>query len=108
MPAEKRSKSAKSSPPSNRSVVLEVLENPRLWGFLAKFTLGILFFIAGFTTANTEYFRLNPIFGIPYLAELLIGLAAGAFGFHTLPIIAINAKNWFEDFLAKEINIIVS
>ena len=91
-----------------RSVVLEVLDNPKLWGFLAKFTLGVLLFIAGFTTANTQYFQQNPIFGIPFLAELLIGLAAGAFGFHTLPILASRVKDWFEDFLAIQINKIVS
>ena len=97
-----------SSATKKRSVVLEVLDNPKLWGFLAKFTLGVLLFIVGFTTANTQYFQQNPIFGIPFLAELLIGLAAGAFGFHTLPILASRVKDWFEDFLAIQINKIVS
>jgi len=101
-------KKATSAEQKQRSVVLEVLENPKLWAFLAKFTLGVLFFISGFTTANTNYFEQYPLFDIPFLAEFLIGLAAGAFGFHTLPIIAARVKDWFEDFLAKEINKIVS
>lgn len=92
----------------SKSVILGVLENPVLWGFLAKFTLGVSFFTAGFVFSNTRFFRVNPLFGIPFLAELLIGLAAGAFGYHTLPIIAIRIKNWFEDFVSKEVNKIVS
>ena len=71
-----------------RSALRRALENPRVWGFLARVTLFSLFFIFAFNASNSIFFFENPIFGIRFLAETLIALAAGVFGFHTVPIIA--------------------
>jgi len=76
--------------------------------FLARVTLGAVFFIVGFNFSNSTYFHEFPLFGIPFLAEALISLVAGAFGFHTLPIVLNKTRHWLEDLIAKIISSIVS
>lgn len=89
-------------------LVASTLENPKVWAFLVKSTLGALFFIVAFNTSNTKFFEENPIFGVRYLAEILIGLAFAAFGFHTVPIIAVMVKEWFEKFISSTVERIVT
>ena len=91
-----------------RSALRRALENPRVWGFLARVTLFSLFFIFAFNTSNSIFFFENPIFGIRFLAETLIALAAGVFGFHTVPIIAEKVRGWFEKLIALIVANIVS
>lgn len=83
------------------------LPSQGITGFIVRITIGAFFFIAGFNFANTVFFRENPLFGIPFLAEIMISIAAGAFGFHTIPLIFNQLKNWFEAFLTSTISNIV-
>jgi uncharacterized protein YacL len=104
MPAKK--KQGKKN--ENRNVVVRTLENPRVWKFLVRLSLGALFFISAFNISTTAFFNDNPIFGVRFLAEILIGLAFAVFGFHTVPIIGMSIKNWFEEFIAETVTEIVS
>ncbi len=91
-----------------KNLLKRTLENPAVWSFLAKITLGALLFIIAFNTSTTKFFNDNPIFGVRFLAEITIGLAAFIFGFHTIPIIALKIRDWSEYFIAKEIEKIVT
>lgn len=83
------------------------IPRPEITGFIIRATLGAVFFIAGFNFANTAFFRENPLFGVKFLAEIIISIATGAFGYHTLPIIFFRLKAWFESFLTSTISNIV-
>ncbi len=91
-------KEQKEKKPTNeqKNIFKQVLEDPRVWGILARITLFCLLFIFAFNISHTVFFMENPVFDIPFLAEVLISLAAGVFGFHTVPIIAAKVKEWFE------------
>lgn len=73
-----------------------------------RLVLAAVFFITGFNYSNTVFFRENPLFGIPFFAEYTISLAFALFGFHTVPIIFLKIKGWFEEFIAKTVYQIVS
>src|SRR3989344_7719858 len=108
MSAAKIIKTGKNVVRSPRSAFRKALENPKVWGFLARVTLFSLFFISAFNLSNSAFFFENPIFGIRFLAETLIALAAGVFGFHTVPIIAEKVRGWFEKLIALVVANIVS
>lgn len=73
-----------------------------------KVGLGSLFFIIAFNLSHTAFFQENPIWGVKYMAEIVLGLAAAAFGFHTLPIIMLKIKEWIEKFIAEQVAKIVA
>lgn len=52
---------------------------------LIRAVIGLIFFILGFNFSRSVFFREYPLFGVPYLAEVLISLVAGLFGFFTFP-----------------------
>lgn len=93
---------------TKKNFVKKALENPKVWKFLVKVTLFSLFFITAFNAANTQFFNDNPIWGVRFLAEILIGLAAGVFGFHTVPIIWQKIGVWFEKIVTGVVTNIVS
>ncbi|MBT7349815.1 hypothetical protein HN803_03395 [candidate division WWE3 bacterium] len=103
MPAKKKTKIEKKS-----NFVARALQNPRVWGFIFRSGLFATFFILAFNTASTTFFNDNPIFHVQFLAETVIGLAFGVFGFHTVPIIAEKSREWFENVLAKVVYDIVT
>lgn len=76
--------------------------------FIVKFILGALFFLFGFNFSNTAFFRENPLFGVSYLAEVLLSFAFGAFGFYTVPNFAKTVTSWVEDLLQRTVSQIVS
>lgn len=102
MTAKKVDKKIKKNP------FKKALENPKVWKFLVQVTLFALFFIIAFNVSNTKFFNDNPIWRVRFLAEGLIGLAAGVFGFHTVPIIARRIADWFERVITGVVNRIVA
>lgn len=74
---------------------------------LIRFLLGLIFSILGFVLANS-YFSENPLFGIPFFAQTIIGFCAGVLAYFFLPVIGLNIKNWFETLIAKTVARIVS
>uniref|UniRef100_A0A7C4XTJ7 PIN domain-containing protein n=1 Tax=candidate division WWE3 bacterium TaxID=2053526 RepID=A0A7C4XTJ7_UNCKA len=91
-----------------KNVILKTLQKPPIWKFLVKAVLGALFFIFGFSISYSRFFFDNPIFGIRFLAETLIGLAAGVFGYHTIPILGLRLKEWTEYYLSDTVSKIVN
>lgn len=76
--------------------------------FITRFTFGSLFFILGFNFSNSVFFNENPLFGVRFLAELLISSAAWLFGFSVLPLMFKRAQNRIEELIQKTVEKIVS
>lgn len=74
----------------------------------ARIIVGALLFIEGFNISNTEYFNENPLFGVRFLAEVLISLTAGVFGFFVVPMLFLQVRAWLEQFIATVISEIVN
>lgn len=75
---------------------------------VVRIVLGALFFIGGFTYSNTAYFQEYPLFGVVFLAEFLLALMAGLFGFYLLPRYFLRAKAWIENLIVTTIYNLVS
>jgi uncharacterized protein YacL len=75
---------------------------------IAKAAFAALFMIFGFNISKGVFFREYPLFGIDYLAEVLISLVAAAFGFFTFPLMLLLSRNWLESTIAKTVTNIVS
>ena len=92
-------------------VIKPKIDKPKIAKSLVRFAiksaLGAVFFIVGFNFSNTLFFHQNPLFGVPFLAEVLISITLGMFGFHTVPILAILVKDWIEKLVTKTISEIV-
>ena len=88
-------------------VVKSRFNKPVIVKFAIKSALGAAFFIVGFNFSNTLFFHQNPLFGVPFLAEVLISITLGMFGFHTVPILAMLVKDWIERLITKTISEIV-
>jgi len=88
-------------------IIKSKINKPLVIKFAVKSTLGAVFFIVGFNFSNTLFFNQNPLFGVPFLAEVLISITLGMFGFHTVPILAILVKDWMEKLVTKTISEIV-
>lgn len=93
---------------TEKSAVTRAIQNPRIWKFLVRTGLFAVFFSYAFNLANTRFFNENPIFGIQFFAEGVIGLAVGVFGFHTVPILGKRAIVWFERVVTSVVNKIVA
>jgi uncharacterized protein YacL len=98
----------KSVKVEKKSVIAKTLQKPKVWQFLVRAVLGALFFIFGFSVSYSRFFFENPIFGVRFLAETLIGLAAGVFGFHTIPLIGSKIQEWTEYYLSDTVSKIVN
>ena len=75
---------------------------------LTRIAFALFFFIVGFKLSNSLFFGLNPLLGLPYLAELAIAGISAFIGFFYIPILAKRIKNWFETLIVKTISDIVS
>lgn len=91
-----------------QNALTKALQNPKVWEILSKVTLFSVFFIFSFNISSSKFFNDNPIFNVRFLAEAVIGLAFGVFGFHTVPIIAKHIGKWFEKVIAKVVYGIVT
>lgn len=69
--------------------------------FIARVVFGALFFIFGFTYSNTSYFQEYPLFGVKFLAEFLLAIAGGMFGFYLVPTYFMRIKNWVEELIVN-------
>ena len=58
--------------------------------------------------SNTAFFRENPLFGVRFLAEILISVAAALFGFSTVPTLAKRVVHWFEHITQNAISNVVN
>jgi uncharacterized protein YacL len=74
---------------------------------IIRAVLGVGFLVLGFNFAHTAFFEQYPLFGVDYLAEVLISAVSGLFGFFTLPRVVIMLKNWIEKVVSDAISAIV-
>jgi len=72
-----------------------------------RLIVAVVFVIFGVIFANTAFFRANPLFGINFLAEILISIVTALFGFFTLPRLFVQGKHWFETLVIKTVSDIV-
>lgn len=85
-------------------------EEPRESISLNPITRGIIsavFFIFGFNFAYGAFFKDNPLYGVPYLAEVLISLVAALAGYYIVPQIIHNTKKWIEKLIIDTVTEIV-
>lgn len=73
-----------------------------------KAALAVVFVVLGFNFSNTAFFDEYPLFGVDYLAEVLISIIAALFGFFTFPRFLILAQRWIETTITKTVSNIVS
>ncbi|KKU57537.1 MAG: PIN/TRAM domain protein [candidate division WWE3 bacterium GW2011_GWB1_47_11] len=94
--------------PQNGKTAQKPKFSPRSIVIFVRFLIAAICFIAGFNFSNTLFFHENPLFGVPFLAELLVSTAAALFGFSILPNWAIRIKAWFEWLVESAVRKVVS
>lgn len=70
---------------------------------IVKAAFAVFFLILGFNFARSAFFREYPLFGVDYLAEVLISIIAALFGFYTLPVLLMISKYWVESTITKTV-----
>lgn len=70
--------------------------------------VAIAFLIAGILLSDTEFFEENPLFGVRYLARILITVVAGFLGFFLIPDLIAQIPKWFESLIQKTVTDVVS
>lgn len=75
---------------------------------IVKAAFAVIFLVLGFDFSSSAFFREYPLFGVTYLAEVLISIIAGLFGFYTFPKLLISARYWFETLVTKTVYTIIS
>ena len=73
-----------------------------------RLLVGIVLFIIGFNFSNSVFFSENPLFGINFLAEILISFTCLLFGIFVLPVLFLEVRNWLETTIAKVVADIVN
>lgn len=74
----------------------------------ARIIVGSVFIILGFSFSNTAFFNRNPLFGVQFLAEILISFACALFGFFIMPAIFVEIRDWAEKLISRIVAEIVS
>src|SRR3989339_2166439 len=75
---------------------------------IIRATLALTLFIIGFNFSNSAFFRDYPLFGLNYLAEIIISLLAAALGYFVIPDIFIQASYTIENVIRKTVAEIVT
>jgi len=75
---------------------------------VVKAAFAVVFLVLGFDFSSSAFFKEYPLFGITYLAEVLISIVAGLFGFYTFPKLLMSIKYWLETLISKTVYNIVS
>lgn len=74
---------------------------------LTRAIISAVFFIAGFNFSYSAFFKENPLYGIPFLAETLISLTSAAAGFYLIPSFVLGLRGWIEDLIKNTVSEIV-
>jgi rRNA-processing protein FCF1 len=91
------------APPSSRQKL-----STRSIKIVVKAAFAVVFLVLGFDFSSSAFFKEYPLFGVNYLAEVLISIVAGLFGFYTFPRLLVSLKYWFETLISKTVSNIVS
>lgn len=68
----------------------------------------VIFLVLGFNFSRSAFFEEYPLFGIDYLAEVLLSLVFASFGFFTFPKLILISKGWVEGLVNKTVTSIVT
>ena len=74
---------------------------------VVKAAFAVIFFVLGFNFSNSLFFEEFPLFGIYYLAEILISLASAMFGFFVFPSLLLLSRRWVEILIKKTVKDII-
>ncbi len=97
---------AKENPQKNK-VAPESQELSKSFNYVYRFILAAILFIGGFNFSYSSFFRDNPLYGVPYLAEILISITAAFIGFYLIPMLFLQLKDWLETLIINTISDIV-
>lgn len=81
--------------------------SPKDINLAIRLLIAVILFIFGFNFSNSYFFREFPLFGIRYLAELVISFTTAAFGFFVLPVLIMEVKYWLEMLVTTTVSDIV-
>lgn len=85
-----------------------VPENSRFMPLWIRLIIGALLFITGFNFSNSLYFNENPLFGVEFLAEVLISYSGLLVGLYLVPNWFFSIKYWLERLVFNAVSEIVS
>lgn len=77
-------------------------------GLIIRSICAAVLFILGFNFSYASVFKENPMFGVPFLAEILISLTFALVGFYIVPQIFLQIKHWIEELIINTVSEIVS
>jgi uncharacterized protein YacL len=75
---------------------------------LLRSIMALVLFIVGFNFSRTSFFREYPLFGVSYLAEIIISLFAAFLGFYYVPRLLMWAKLAIEGLIVNTVTEIVN
>lgn len=75
---------------------------------LLRSILALILFIVGFNFARSSFFKEYPLFGVAYLAEMIISLFAAFIGFFYVPRLILWARNALDSLIVNTITEIVN
>jgi len=75
---------------------------------LLRSIMALVLFILGFNFSRSSFFREYPLFGVSYLAEIIISLFAAFLGFYYVPRLLVWAKSAIEGLIVNTVTEIVN
>jgi uncharacterized protein YacL len=87
--------------------ILSDQPSPREVPMYVRIILAVVFGVLGFTFSRSVFFQDYPLFGRPFLAEILISLLSALIGFYLIPKGFSGAKKWLQKFIIDVISDIV-
>lgn len=78
------------------------------FGYFIRFLVGAVFVIVGFNFSNTTFFNEYPLFGVKFLAEVLISIVAALIGFFLVPKYFLIVQGWLEGVVSRAVFSIAS
>jgi len=76
--------------------------------FIVRFTIGSAFFIVCLNFSNSVFFNENPLFGVNFLAEVVISSVGALIGFFLIPDYFFKLRRWIEQLVSKIVFELVS
>jgi len=75
---------------------------------ITRIVISAVLFIIGFNFSYSSFFREYPLYGVPFLAEIIISVSAGLVGFYIIPKMFSNVVLWLENLIIKAVTEIVT
>jgi len=75
---------------------------------LLRSIMSLVLFIVGFNFSRSSFFREYPLFGVSYLAEIIISLFAAFLGFYYVPRLLVWTKSAIEGLIVNTVTEIVN